>query len=70
MASPGPLWRRSPLRLLRGGAWGVLVLVAFVLLTTAAAAVTPTPKLRAKTGRTGTRTPKPTATQKAMRPRT
>ena len=30
----------------------------------------PTPKLRAKTGSTGTRTPKPTATQKAIRPRT
>ncbi len=29
-----------------------------------------TPKLRAKTGRTGTRTPKPTATQNAISPST
>ena len=38
--------------------------------TTAPTSKLPTPKLRAKTGRTGTRTPKPTATQKAIRPRT
>ena len=30
----------------------------------------PTPKLRANTGSTGTSTPKPTATQNAIRPRT
>ena len=37
---------------------------------TAPTSVFPTPKLRAKTGNTGTRTPKPTATQNATRPRT
>ena len=37
---------------------------------TAPTSVFPTPKLRAKTGSTGTRTPKPTATQNATRPST
>lgn len=34
---PPPLWRRAPVRLLRSGLWGPLVLVAFLLLGTAAA---------------------------------
>ncbi|GAA1427567.1 hypothetical protein GCM10009616_05050 [Microlunatus lacustris] len=38
--------------------------------TTAPTAKLSTPKLRANTGSTGTRTPKPTATQKAIRPST
>ena len=37
---------------------------------TAPTSVFPTPKLRAKTGSTGTRTPNPTATQNATRPNT
>src|SRR5690242_13948210 len=35
---PSPLWRRAPTRLLHSGAWGVLVVAAFLLLTSAAAA--------------------------------
>ena len=41
MRVPGPLWRRSALRLLRGGPWGVLVIGAFTLLGAAAAAEAP-----------------------------
>jgi hypothetical protein len=37
---PGPLWHRSTLRLVRGGA-GLLVLGAFTLLGAAAAATAP-----------------------------
>jgi hypothetical protein len=36
---PSPLWRRAPTRLLHAGTWGVLVVAAFLLLTSAAAAV-------------------------------
>jgi hypothetical protein len=35
---PSPLWWSAPLRLLRSGTWGVLVLAAVLLLSTAAAA--------------------------------